>query len=101
MSARATSFAVILRGATVSVDGTSGACPTFAVLVSLLNDARYLKGGKALGFLNPLLYANPSALVDIPQGCGIFDDEGFGGAKGWDPVTGLGYPDFAALLGVI
>jgi len=105
VSARATGFSMILQGAETSVDGTSGACPTMAGIVSLLNDARFLKGGKPLGFLNPLLYANPQALVDVPKGanggCGIFDDTGFGAAVGFDPVTGLGYPQFKELLAVV
>ena len=62
-------------------------------------------GGKPLGFLNPWLYSHQSALVDIPgganAGCGVFSTDGFGGAEGWDPVTGLGYPDFAALLAAL
>ena len=45
VSARATAFELIdAKGARVSVDGTSGACPTFAGIVSLLNDARFQKG---------------------------------------------------------
>ena len=35
-----------------------------------LNDVRFRKGGKPLGFLNPMLYSNATAkaLVDIPNG---------------------------------
>lgn len=105
VSARATDFTLVLKGASASVDGTSGACPTFAGIVALLNDARFAKGGQPLGFLNPLLYSNQHALVDIPNGanagCGVFSTDGFGGAPGWDPVTGLGYPSFPSLLALV
>ena len=38
------------------VGGTSASSPTFAAIVSLLNDARLAKGKPVLGFLNPWLY---------------------------------------------
>jgi tripeptidyl-peptidase-1 len=49
--------------------------------------------------LNPWLYANPQALNDVTlgnnAGCG---SEGFPAMAGWDPATGLGSPNFDALL---
>ncbi|KAA1130118.1 hypothetical protein PGTUg99_014433 [Puccinia graminis f. sp. tritici] len=53
----------------------------------------------ALGFLNPWLYSQGyKALNDIvigsSSGCGT---TGFAAAKGWDPVTGLGTPNFPAM----
>ena len=38
------------------VSGTSCASPTFAGVVSLLNDLRISAGKSTLGFLNPLVY---------------------------------------------
>ncbi|KAI0683196.1 hypothetical protein BC835DRAFT_1296691, partial [Cytidiella melzeri] len=62
------------------------------------NDGLISAGRSPLGFLNPFLYANPSAFHDITTGsnpgCGT---DGFAAATGWDPVTGLGTPNFAAL----
>jgi tripeptidyl-peptidase-1 len=52
----------------IAVGGTSASAPTFAGLVSLLNEARIQGGKKALGFLNPFLYANPGA--SPPPVCG-------------------------------
>ena len=44
--------------------------------------------------------AAASALNDVTSGsntgCG-FSDVGFSAVKGWDPVTGLGTPNYAAL----
>ena len=69
-------------------------------MIGLLNDLRLGAGKPSLGFLNPFLYQSASALTDITDGasgggCGTF--EGFPAVKGWDPVTGLGTPDYTAL----
>ena len=67
--------------------------------MGLLNDLRIAAGKPVLGRLNPFLYQNPTAFNDITQGnnpgCGT---SGFEAAKGWDPVTGLGTPDFSRML---
>lgn len=52
-------------GWTTPVDGTSCSTPTFSAIVALLNDVRFKAGKSPLGFLNPLLYANPQAFQDI------------------------------------
>ncbi|KAF7368229.1 Family S53 protease [Mycena venus] len=65
--------------------GTSASTPVFASVISLIND-RLIEAGKSpLGFLNPFL--NP--------GC---NTTGFAAGAGWDPVTGLGSPNFPKLL---
>ena len=91
------------------VGGTSASSPTFAAIVSLLNDARLAKGKPVLGFLNPFIYQNAAAFNDITSGCNpgnndIHSDvdescegEGFTATKGWDAATGWGTPNFAAL----
>ncbi|RPD78406.1 family S53 protease-like protein [Lentinus tigrinus ALCF2SS1-7] len=86
-----------------NVSGTSAASPSFASLVALLNDRQLAQGEAPLGFLNPFLYSlGPGILNDITQGsnpgCGT---EGFPAEVGWDPVTGLGTPDFINLFGLI
>jgi len=64
-----------------------------------VNDRLVAAGKSPLGFLNPFLYANPDAFNDITTGsnpgCGT---NGFEAAPGWDPVTGLGTPNFPKLL---
>merc|ERR1711953_1339863 len=79
--------------------GTSYASPTFAGIVSLLNEARHEANQPPMGFLNPFLYKNADAFTDITQGSNRYlgDLHGFPATKGWDPVTGLGTPNFEKL----
>jgi tripeptidyl-peptidase I len=99
ISVAGVAFNIVVSGSTMQVDGTSCSTPTFAGIVSLLNDARAAAGKGSLGWLNPLLYANPGVFTDITEGnnpgCGT---QGFPARAGWDPVTGLGTPKFPALL---
>ncbi|KAI9069018.1 family S53 protease-like protein [Trametes sanguinea] len=105
VSAKADNFLVWENG-TASLFGTSAASPTFASVIALLNDRLAQKGQSPLGFLNPWLYAKAAgALNDITEGKSNIecngDNVGFEAVKGWDPVTGLGTPDFNKLLGVL
>ena len=83
------------------VAGTSCASPTAAGVIGLLNDLRLQAGKPTLGFLNPWLYQTAAALNDITSGasgggCGEMSP-GYPAVVGWDPVTGLGTPDYAKL----
>lgn len=84
------------------VGGTSASTPIVASLVTLLNEARIAAGKGPIGFLNPVFYANPGAFNDITSGgnpgCGT---DGFNATPGWDPVTGLGTPNYPKLLDVV
>ncbi|KAG8716005.1 hypothetical protein FRC09_016123 [Ceratobasidium sp. 395] len=95
VAAQGRNFRIVLNGKETPVTGTSASTPTFAGVIALLNDYRLSKGGKPLGFLNPWLYKNADMLNDITlghsSGCGT---QGFNATVGWDPVTGLGTPDF-------
>jgi len=91
---------IVQKGKVVAVDGTSCSSPIVAGLVSMLNEIRLNAAKPTLGFINPLLYqwaaSNPSSFNDVtsgsnPQGC----CPGFQAYQGWDPVTGLGTPNFA------
>ncbi len=68
--------------------------------MTLINDARLAIGKKPIGFINPAIYSDKfkSALHDIVggnnPGCGT---DGFTAVKDWDPVTGVGTPDFVKL----
>lgn len=79
--------------------GTSASCPTFASLLNMINERRIQAKKSPIGFVNPVLYANPQVLNDVTtggnEGCGT---AGFSSVKGWDPVTGLGTPNFPAML---
>jgi subtilase family serine protease len=96
------------------VGGTSLACPIFAALMALADQA----AGHAHGFANPVLYANPTAFYDVVSvktavarrnyvnsvdatagtvyRLRTFDDYSGSPSQhtgpGWDNVTGLGTP---------
>ncbi|KZV69230.1 family S53 protease-like protein [Peniophora sp. CONT] len=90
---------IVYQGQTGLVDGTSCSSPIFAATIALLNDELVAAGKSPLGFLNPWLYSTAaSAFTDITSGsnpgCGT---DGFPAVSGWDPVTGLGTPNYDAL----
>ncbi|KAI5119526.1 hypothetical protein M0805_002548 [Coniferiporia weirii] len=69
VSAQGEGFQVVVGGRVESVGGTSASSPTFAAIVTLLNDARIANGKPPLGFLNPLLYSvGVTGFVDILAG---------------------------------
>lgn len=61
VAAQGENFAVVVGGFTESVAGTSASSPTFAAVVSLLNDYLIGQGKPTLGFLNPWLYSTGTA----------------------------------------
>ncbi|EJF56983.1 subtilisin-like protein, partial [Dichomitus squalens LYAD-421 SS1] len=86
-----------------SIYGTSASTPVFASIIALINDRLSVKGKPPLGFLNPWLYSTgKSAFTDITKGNNSIEcngeTAGFEAVEGWDPVTGLGTPDFNKLL---
>ena len=85
-------------GAPTLIGGTSASAPVFAALLTRVNEQRLAAGKSTVGFVNPTLYAHPEVLHDITvgnnSGCGT---AGFFAAKGWDPLTGLGTPNFEAI----
>lgn len=104
VSALGEGYQVISDGFVESVDGTSASAPAFAAMVSLLNDARLQAGRKQMGYLNPFLYQNADAFMDVTVGTNALGrgngptEWGFNCTKGWDPATGLGTPIFPKLL---
>ncbi|KDQ59598.1 hypothetical protein JAAARDRAFT_205626 [Jaapia argillacea MUCL 33604] len=103
VSALGLGFQVVVGGAVESVGGTSASSPTFAGIVSLLNDQRIASGKPPLGFLNPMLYSiGVSGFTDIllgnNPGC---NTSGFNATEGWDAVTGLGTPNFQVLKSIL
>ncbi|KAM0130324.1 hypothetical protein ACHAP3_007463 [Botrytis cinerea] len=113
-------YQVVYFGELSPSGGTSAAAPVIAGILGLLNDARFKAGKPALGFINPLLYLlGQGALNDITGGAsvgcnGVNGQTGAkvpGGAvipyaswnatKGWDPVTGLGTPNFEKLKALV
>eukprot|EP00949_MAST-11_sp_MAST-11-sp1_P001400 g1400.t1 len=104
VSALGEGFQVIANGETQSVGGTSASAPTFAGIISLLNEARMQAGKPALGFLNKWIYENPTMFSDVVKGsnkisrAGMPLQYGWQALKGWDGCTGLGTPDFSKML---
>jgi kumamolisin len=90
---------IIVGGSPMGAIGTSLACPVWAGITALINQARAANGQAAIGLLNPFLYPL--------QGTGAFNDvtSGNNGAysagPGYDLCTGLGSPDVANLLAAL
>eukprot|EP01110_Echinostelium_bisporum_P011602 TRINITY_DN557_c0_g1_i1.p1 TRINITY_DN557_c0_g1~~TRINITY_DN557_c0_g1_i1.p1 ORF type:complete len:578 (+),score=296.43 TRINITY_DN557_c0_g1_i1:1-1734(+) len=100
-------YLIGISGSFEQVDGTSCSSPVFGGVIALLNAWRLNNGKTSLGFALPMLYeawaANPAVFTDITTGnnkCteSCCSTHGYIAAKGWDPVTGLGTPNFPALL---
>ncbi|CAK7231434.1 hypothetical protein SCUCBS95973_007915 [Sporothrix curviconia] len=106
VAAQSNNFVIYDKGRPARLSGTSASAPVFAGVVALLNAARRSKGQAPLGFLNPWLYNNTAALIDITAGAGegctnttyFASPVRWNATTGWDPVTGLGTPNFPALL---
>ncbi len=99
ISANGANYVVAVDGTFSLVYGTSASAPVVGAILTLINEARLTIGKSSIGFINPTLYANAYALNDITiggnRGCGT---PGFQSTTGWDPVTGLGTPNFPKLL---
>ncbi|KAF4625803.1 hypothetical protein G7Y89_g12366 [Cudoniella acicularis] len=99
VAANGDNIAVIFDGFAQISGGTSASSPIFASIVNRINEARLNAGKRTVGFINPALYANPHVLNDITvgrnPGC---DTYGFLCSQGWDPVTGLGTPNYPKML---
>jgi len=96
--------------------GTSLAAPIWAAIIARANQARRQAGLSRLGFVNPLLYriseAEPKPFREITAGAAdvsmysvnshgratTYRLPGYECGPGWNPVTGLGVPDVAALI---
>ncbi|KAH9074809.1 subtilisin-like protein [Lactarius deliciosus] len=102
IAAQALKFPVFVRNVGFVMEGTSCSTPTVAGVISLLNDYLITNGRPPLGFLNIRLYNDGiEGINDITSGsnpgCGT---DGFSAVPGWDPVTGLGTPDFEKLQNI-
>ena len=95
VAANGDNIAVNVGGEFARSGGTSASTPLFAAIVNRLIEERLAIGKKPLGFLNPAMYAHPYVFNDIVNGsnpdCGT---NGFSAVPGWDPVTGLGTPNY-------
>ncbi|KAI1912263.1 vesicle formation at the endoplasmic reticulum [Ophidiomyces ophidiicola] len=113
VAAQGYKFAVVDHDKIIGVSGTSASAPAFAAIVANLNSIRLAQGKRVLGFLNPFLYTiGRVGFTDIVHGgsTGCTGKDIYSGlptpivpfaswnaTKGWDPVTGLGTPNFEVL----
>ncbi|KAH9054085.1 subtilisin-like protein [Lactarius deliciosus] len=123
IAAQALMLPIVVRNDGMAMDGTSGSTPVclsllrplcvvhsqptinvqiVAGVISLLNDYLITNGRPPLGFLNIRLYDDGfTGLNDITSGSNPgCDTDGFSAVPGWDPVTGLGTPDFEKLQSI-
>ncbi|PCH45047.1 subtilisin-like protein [Wolfiporia cocos MD-104 SS10] len=100
IAANGLNYTVVIDGSLQLVAGTSCAAPVVAAILTGVNDARLAAGKGPIGFINPTIYTPDfiAAFNDITSGnnpgCGT---DGFSAEPGWDPVTGLGTPNFDKL----
>lgn len=102
-----TGYNIVVGGQQEQVGGTSAVAPLYAGLIARINQSLTSGGGNAVGFVNPLIYAQsiPAGVFhDVTQGNNdIYNDlDGeFEAGPGWDPCTGLGSVDGANLLAAL
>jgi hypothetical protein len=113
-SCSTTSWSAAGQGGFAVVGGTSVAAPTFAGILTILNQAI---GSSGLGNVNPTLYTlagttsnafhdittgnNIVPCMDGSTGCPSSGSFGYSAGVGYDEVTGLGSVDAANLLGAM
>jgi kumamolisin len=88
-----TGYDVRIDGTDTVIGGTSAVAPLWAGLIARINAAKR----SSVGFINPLLYAAPSALKDISSG----NNGNFAAGSRWDACTGLGSPDGAKIAALL
>lgn len=100
IAAFGSAMVIVDDGSVTGVGGTSCSSPLVAGYFAKLSGAH-----GPLGFVNPLLYKMPSSSFnDITVGDNICTEDGCSSsckgykcATGWDPVTGLGSPNYGAI----
>ncbi|EGX88268.1 alkaline serine protease AorO, putative [Cordyceps militaris CM01] len=100
---------VVVGGKPTTGSGTSMSAPIVAAIFNRINDVRMSAGKGPIGFANPALYAavdRDGFFNDVTEGNqalgGIYSDRGFSACgnngfsavEGWDPVSGLGTPNY-------
>ncbi|KAH7927947.1 subtilisin-like protein [Leucogyrophana mollusca] len=92
---------IVIRDEVMTISGTSLSTPIVGAILTLVNDARINAGKRPIGFINSAIYSEKfsGAFHDVTTGtnpgCGT---KGFEAVKGWDPVTGLGTPNFPRMV---
>ena len=92
-----TGYNVLIDGTSTVSGGTSAVAPLYAGLFARINEALMSAGKPRAGFVNAQLYQSGNAFNDITSG----NNGAFSAGPGWDPTTGLGSPNGAALLAAL
>lgn len=92
----ATGYKITVDGGNYVFGGTSAVAPLMAGLIALTNQIQ----GKNIGFIHPVIYANPNAFRDIISGNNTTTstNQGFTASQGWDAASGLGVADGNAFV---
>ncbi|KAF8268664.1 peptidase S8/S53 domain-containing protein [Lactarius quietus] len=101
LSAQAVGFKIVVNGEDRYSSSTSMSTTVVTSIVALINDWRLSKHSSPRGWLNPWLYRyGRNTMTDVTdgqnEGCSI-QGLGFPALEGWDPVTGIGIPDFTKM----
>ncbi len=97
VAANAAGYQMVVRGREVPIVGTSAVAPLWAGLIAMINQRLTSRGGKPVGFLNPMIYdweGINAAFNDVIEGNNGIDGtlKRYVARAGWDPCTGLGSP---------
>jgi kumamolisin len=94
-----TGYQVLVDGTSTVYGGTSAVAPLWAGLICRLAQG----AGRRFGLLQPVLYGTVAAGATAPGFRDITtgNNGSYAAGPGWDPCTGLGVPDGAALLALL
>ncbi|KAI6091726.1 subtilisin-like protein [Hypoxylon rubiginosum] len=99
VSANGDHFVIASGGELLRIGGTSASAPLWGSVITLINEERLAVGKGPVGFIHPVLYSHPEVFKDITKGDNrACKTTGFPALEGWDPVTGMGAPDYPKLL---
>ena len=93
---------VVIDGTLQTAGGTSGSTPLTAAATALVDAAQQSAGRPSIGLANGWFYkaaaTQPSTFFDVTQGSNDLADVGCcQAAVGYDPASGIGVPNWAAL----
>ncbi|KAI2616243.1 subtilisin-like protein [Hypoxylon sp. NC1633] len=92
-------FVISSGGQLWRIGGTSASAPLWGAVVTLINEERLAAGKGPVGFIHPVLYSHPEVFKDVSEGDNrACKTMGFPAIEGWDPVSGMGVPDYPKLL---
>jgi kumamolisin len=93
-----TGYQVFFDGQSQVLGGTSAVAPLWAALLALANQQlAEARAGRRVGLAQPALYKAGNAFFDVTEG----SNGDFSAGPGWDPCTGLGSPDGAAVIAAL